>query len=356
MHAFRHRYRLLTSAVLVAAISLAQPSLDAQKTKSGVPSNPDDKTIIHVLNRIGFGPGPGDVARVREMGLATYIEQQLYPQKIDNPQLAPRLASLETLGTSTRELAQEYFLPAQMARRDEMRRRAQQNPSMEPAEPKRPEMRSSEQVTAERGARQVLTDLMQQKILRAAYSERQLEEVMVDFWFNHFNVFVGKGQTRVYLSEYERDAIRPHVLGKFHDLLQKTAESPAMLFYLDNWQSSAPADATTMNGPNRPQRGRQGIRRDPNRTATLADLPPAAQNRRPRGLNENYARELMELHTLGVDGGYTQKDVQEVARALTGWTIANPRQGGGFQFEPRMHDNGEKTGTRSQDQGRRREI
>jgi uncharacterized protein (DUF1800 family) len=343
MHAFRHRYRLLTSAVLVAAISLAHPSLDAQKTKSGVPSNPDDKTIIHVLNRIGFGPGPGDVARVREMGLATYIERQLYPQKIDNPQLAPRLASLETLGMGTRDLAQEYFLPAQAARREEMRRRAQQNPSMEPAEPQRPEMRSSEQVTAERGARQVLTDLMQQKILRAAYSERQLEEVMVDFWFNHFNVFVGKGQTRVYLSEYERDAIRPHVLGKFRDLLQKTAESPAMLFYLDNWQSSAPADATTMNGPNRPQRGRPGIRRDPNRTATLADLPPAAQNRRPRGLNENYARELMELHTLGVDGGYTQKDVQEVARALTGWTIANPRQGGAFQFEPRMHDNGEKT-------------
>ena len=341
MHAFRHR--LLTSAVLVAAISLAQPSLVAQKTKSGVPSNPDDKTITHVLNRIGFGPGPGDVARVREMGLATYIERQLYPQKIDNPQLAPRLASLETLGMSTRDLAQEYFLPAQMARRDEMRRRAQQNPSMEPAEPQRPEMRSSEQVTAERGARQALTDLMQQKILRGAYSERQLEEVMVDFWFNHFNVFVGKGQTRVYLSEYERDAIRPHVLGKFRDLLQKTAESPAMLFYLDNWQSSAPADAMTMNGRNRPQRGRPGIRRDPNRSATLADLPPAAQNRRPRGLNENYARELMELHTLGVDGGYTQKDVQEVARALTGWTIANPRQGGGFQFEARMHDNGEKT-------------
>jgi uncharacterized protein (DUF1800 family) len=246
----------------------------------------------------------------------------------------------KTLGMSTRDLAQEYFLPAQMARRDEMRRRAQQNPSMEPAEPQRPEMRNSEQVTAERGARQALTDLMQQKILRAAYSERQLEEVMVDFWFNHFNVFVGKGQTRVYLSEYERDAIRPHVLGKFRDLLQKTAESPAMLFYLDNWQSSAPAGAMTMNGRNRPQRGRPGIRRDPNRTATLADLPPAAQNRRPRGLNENYARELMELHTLGVDGGYTQKDVQEVARALTGWTFT--RADGRFSFNPVIHDADEK--------------
>ena len=342
MRAIRHRFRLHASAVLAASALVVQPSLVAQKTKSSVPSNPDDKIIIHVLNRLGFGPGPGDVARVREMGLATYIEQQLHPEKIDTPQLVQRLASLETIGMNTRELVHEYFLPAQMARRDEMRRRAQQNPSMEPADAQRPEMRSPEQVAAVRGERQVLTDLMQQKIIRAAYSERQLEEVMVDFWFNHFNVFAGKGQTRVYLTEYERDAIRPHVLGKFRELLQKTAESPAMLFYLDNWQSSAPADAAAMNGRNRAQQGRQGPRRNPNRPATLADLPPAAQNRRPRGLNENYARELMELHTLGVDGGYTQKDVQEVARALTGWTIANPRQGGGFQFEPRMHDNGEK--------------
>jgi uncharacterized protein (DUF1800 family) len=278
------------------------------------------------------------------MGLAAYIERQLHPERIDTAALSQRLAGLETLGLSTRELAQEYFLPAQMARRDEMRRRAQQNPSMEPGDPARPEMRRPEQVDAARGERRVLTDLMQQKILRAAYSERQLEEVMVDFWFNHFNVFAGKGQTRVYLTEYERDAIRPNVLGKFRDLLQKTAESPAMLFYLDNWQSSAPADAMTMEGRNREQQRRAGMRRpgNQNRPATLADLPPALQNRRPRGLNENYARELMELHTLGVDGGYTQKDVQEVARALTGWTIANPRQGGGFQFEPRLHDNGEK--------------
>ena len=338
--------RLLASALLVTTIGLVHSSLNAQKAKSAIPSNPDDKTIIHVLNRIGFGPAPGDVARVREMGLTVYIERQLHPERIDTATLTPRLASFETLGMSTRELAQEYFLPAQMARRDEMRKRAQQNPSMEPAEPPRPEMRSAEQVAAVRAERQVLGELMQQKILRAAYSDRQLEEVMVDFWFNHFNVFAGKGMTRVYLTEYERDALLPHVLGKFRDLLQKTAESPAMLFYLDNWQSSAPNDAmTTVPGRNRPQQGKPGARRPGNATrpATLADLPPAAQNRRPRGLNENYARELMELHTLGVDGGYTQKDVQEVARALTGWTIANPRQGGGFQFEPRLHDNGEKT-------------
>jgi len=173
---------------------------------------------------------------------------------------------------------------------------------------------------------------------------------MVDFWFNHFNVFAGKGQTRNYLTEYERDAIRPHVLGKFRDLLQATAESPAMLFYLDNWQSAAPEGAPTSASNDRRNRrtnpgrpfGRPGQIGKPPQRRTIADLPPGAQNRKPRGLNENYARELMELHTLGVDGGYTQKDVQEVARAFTGWTIANPRQGGGFAFEPRMHDDGEK--------------
>jgi uncharacterized protein (DUF1800 family) len=151
---------------------------------------------------------------------------------------------------------------------------------------------------------------------------------MVDFWFNHFNVFAGKGPTRLYLTEYERDVIRPHVLGSFRDLLGATAQSPAMLFYLDNWQSAAPKS-------DRSNRRGQIIRRP--------GMPVAAQPNRPaRGLNENYARELMELHTLGVDGGYTQKDVQEVARAFTGWTIEMPRQGGGFRFEPRIHDDGEK--------------
>jgi uncharacterized protein (DUF1800 family) len=214
-------------------------------------------------------------------------------------------------------------------------------------------MMTPEQSEAVRMERQILAELMQAKLLRAAYSERQLEEVLVDFWFNHFNVFSGKGQVRVYLNEYERDAIRPHVLGSFRELLQATAESPAMLFYLDNWQSAAPAGAVTTaarqssdrrssrnpnRAPGRPTIGRPG---QLERARTLADLPPAAQNRRA-GLNENYARELMELHTLGVAGGYTQKDVQEVARAFTGWTIANPRQGGGFRFEPRMHDDGAK--------------
>ena len=151
----------------------------------------------------------------------------------------------------------------------------------------------------------VARDLQEGKLLRAVYSNRQLEEVLVDFWFNHFNVFLDKGADRYLATEYERDAIRPHVLGKFRDLLEATAKSPAMLFYLDNWQSvGAQRRARVPRGPN-------------------------AQR---RGLNENYGRELMELHTLGVDGGYTQKDVTEVARCFTGWTIDQPQLGGGFRF------------------------
>jgi len=225
--------------------------------------------------------------------------------------MTARLARFETLGKSSSELAEDYFVPAMMDRRRQKRQQsaAGDAPQREP--------RSPEQSEAMRAQREVLSELTQQKILRAAYSSRQLEEVMVDFWFNHFNVFAGKGPTRMYLTEYERDAIRPHVFGKFRDLLQATAESPAMLFFLDNWQSAAPA----------------GARR------AAPERPP---QRPERGLNENYARELMELHTLGVDGGYAQKDVQEVARAFTGWTIDAPRRGGGFRFEPRVHDDGDK--------------
>jgi uncharacterized protein (DUF1800 family) len=231
--------------------------------------------------------------------------------------MAARLAGFDTLGKSTQELARDYFLPAIEARRA-AQQQAPADPSMRPADaaPAR-DKATPQQIATMDAERRVLVELTGQKVLGAAYSDRQLEAVMIDFWFNHFNVFAGKGQTRIYLTEYERDTIRPHVLGKFRDLLRATAESPAMLFYLDNWQSAA---------SRAPSRGRSGI----------------GPNGRGRGINENYARELMELHTLGVDGGYTQRDVQEVARAFTGWTIDAPRQGGGFRYEPRMHDDGEK--------------
>ena len=199
-----------------------------------------------------------------------------------------------------------------------------------------------------RRERLLLEELGQQKLLRAVYSDRQLEAVLIDFWFNHFNVFAGKsGLIRPYLTGYERDAIRPHVLGKFRDLLGAVAESPAMLVYLDNWLNSDP------NGPDPRalQRARQRAVFNPRRprfgfTDPRGQLqrrgPQLLQPGRRGGLNENYARELLELHTLGVDGGYTQHDVVEVARAFTGWTIDALQQGGGFRFEPRLHDAGEK--------------
>ena len=260
-------------AILISAVLAIGVSLQANQAGNG--------TYEHVLERLTFGARPGDVERVRAMGLDRYIESQLSPSTIDDQRLNARLVYFETLGLSSREVATRYYTRPERNDNEEMRDPGKRREALLP-----------------------LLELSQQKILRAAYSERQLEEVLVDFWFNHFNVFSGKGRfARFYLTEYEREAIRPHVLGRFRDMLGATAKSPAMLWYLDNWMSSA-----------------------------------------RRGLNENYGRELLELHTLGVDGGYTQQDVVNVARAFTGWTIDAPRRGGGdFIFNPRLHDQGEKT-------------
>jgi uncharacterized protein (DUF1800 family) len=178
----------------------------------------------------------------------------------------------------------------------------------------------------------VLGELAEAKLLRAIYSNRQLDEVMTDFWFNHFNVFIGKGPDRYMVNAYEREVIRPHALGKFKDILAATAESPAMLFYLDNWQSVGPDSDLALYGPQN-RGGRRG---------RFARPRPQQGKNRPSGLNENYAREIMELHTLGVDGGYTQKDVTELAKVLTGWTIEQPQLGGSFKFNERAHEPGNK--------------
>ena len=180
----------------------------------------------------------------------------------------------------------------------------------------------------------VVDELTQAKLLRAIYSERQLQEVMTDFWFNHFNVFINKGADRFLLTSYERDSIRPHVMGKFEDLLVATAKSPAMLFYLDNWLSIGPHSEAAI-GPPPPERIRRG--------RALPKRPPQARKPKPgraSGLNENYGRELMELHTLSVNGGYSQQDVTEVAKVFTGWTIDRPNKGGGFKFDAKMHEPG----------------
>jgi uncharacterized protein (DUF1800 family) len=261
----------------------------------------DEASITHALNRLAFGPRAGEVGQVRAMGLERWIDQQLHPERIPNRSLEVRLARFETLPLDAVTIARDYFLPARQ-QRQARQRAAGSTPETQPP-PQEPGMMGD----AIRQERRVFAELSEAKVIRAVYSERQLEEVLVDFWFNHFNVFGRKGQTGIYLGEYERDVIRPRVFGTFRDLLGATAKSPAVLFYLDNWQSVAP------------------------------QARMAGNRERSRGLNENYARELLELHTLGVDGGYTQQDIVNVARALTGWTIGRPDVAG-FRFAPNLHD------------------
>jgi uncharacterized protein (DUF1800 family) len=310
-----------TIAVLVTSPAETIGPGDGAGDKAG------DKAIVHVLNRMAFGPRPGDVERVRAIGIDRYIDQQLHPQRVADPGMAARLSGLASIGMSSRDIAREYELPQLQARR-ERKQNAQADQSGAPRKPD----------PLQQKANGVIVELAEQKVLRAIYSERQLEEVLTDFWFNHFNVDARKGPARFMLTEYERETIRPHVLGKFRELLEATAKSPAMLFYLDNWMSADPDGPHADMVPPRLARGPFG-----GRVVVPGGVRQRPQGKNaPKGLNENYGRELMELHTLGVDGGYTQKDVTEVARAFTGWTIQNPRQGGSFTFNPRLHDAGQK--------------
>src|SRR5438067_2050939 len=285
----------------------------------------EPQQVDHVLNRLAYGPRPGDVERVRAMGLERWIALQLSPERITDTAGDSVVASYQTLSTPTSELT-SMFREARMARL------AQKDSSRLPDPGARPAVLR----TLQRSQAEVASA----RLARAIASDRQLYEEMVDFWENHFSVFAGKGQTRLFIPAYDRDAIRPYAMGKFRDLLGAVAMSPAMLFYLDNAQSMADSVHNTLRS--RPAFGRNGSR--PVLRAGLTAVPNGA--RPPRGLNENYARELMELHTLGVDGGYTQQDVIEVARALTGWSI-DPVQGA-FVFRPAIHDADAKTvlGTR----------
>jgi uncharacterized protein (DUF1800 family) len=318
-----------TAAIVCAAMTVAAPRPVATVTRD------DDRLIFHVLNRVGFGPRPGDAERLRALGVEKYITEQLRPEKLRDAAANARVAALSTLALSSREIAERFEIPQLEARRE--RKATVQNGQDGEARPPNQRIRAGSDPMQQR-ANLVVVELGEQKILRAVYSERQLQEVLTDFWFNHFNVDARKGPARFMLNEYERDVIRPRVLGKFRDLLDAVAKSPAMLFYLDNWMSADPNGPHAEARPPRIVRGPFGGRMiEPPRTR-----PQPQGKNAPKGLNENYGRELMELHTLGVDGGYTQKDVTEVARAFTGWTIDKPRQGGGFKFEPRIHDQGQK--------------
>jgi uncharacterized protein (DUF1800 family) len=345
-----------------------------------------DEQILQAVNRLTFGPRPGDVEEIQKLGVKKWIDLQLHPERIpENPSLASKLEPLESLRLTQADVARNYPNPQmiraialgreqmpedpvtraavqRLLRRVRVKKDAPEAEQLDPVVPlddllSRDEIRKLRTGTldekrtilasipenkvddfvialpqglrfqlmpaADAALRRKLMlmnapqqlisyDLIEGKLFRAILSNRQLEEELVDFWFNHFNVFIDKGSDRFLVPSYEREAIRPRVLAHFRDLLEATALSPAMLFYLDNWESVAP------------------------------ESQRAAKGKQVRGLNENYARELMELHTLGVDGGYTQKDVTEVARCFTGWTIRAPREGGGFFFNEKVHDMGAK--------------
>ncbi|MDQ8161221.1 MAG: DUF1800 domain-containing protein [Gemmatimonadota bacterium] len=291
-----------------------------------------DQQVHHVLNRLAFGARPGDVDAVRAVGVDAWIDRQLYPERIPDAAVEQLLGRFPTLGRTGEQLLAD-FPPAAVVRVQMQRRDAAM--AMEDTVRRRQQGRPSYAF---------LGELASSRVARAVVSERQLQEVMVDFWENHFNVFAGKDRTRYFLPAYDAQTIRPHALGTFRDLLGAVAKSPAMLYYLDNWQSVADSGRPTLRAAQRPMNARQAARRAAavqQRLAQNPQLQQAAQRR--RGLNENYARELMELHTLGVDGGYTQQDVIEVARALTGWTIARGAQGGGFAFRGDVHDASAKT-------------
>jgi len=293
--------QVATAPVTTPTLAAAAPAPTVAPPRAPAPSVRGDRQINHVLSRLTYGARPGDPERVRAIGVSAWIDRQLRPRTIDDAATERALAELTTLQMPITALLREYPRP-------DAKLRAQ----LASGEMSRQEM--MERYPVEKRPVRIADELRAAKAVRAVTSERQLEEVMVEFWFNHFNVFAGKGDVRWYVSAYEREAIRPYALAKFPDLVRATAYHPAMLFYLDNWLSARP-DFRVPAGPNRGRRG---------------------------GLNENYARELMELHTLGVDGGYTQKDVTEVARAFTGWTIDRPQTDGHFVFRPIMHDTGEK--------------
>jgi uncharacterized protein (DUF1800 family) len=307
------------AAASLAIAGCASRSGRSQATASPLPAVSDagreltaDQQVMQVVNRLTFGPRPGEAATIREMGIDRWIARQLDPTSIDDRQTDAFVAQFADYREPIADLQREAPAPNKVAA--ERRKAANGAPMM---------MADSVAIRdARRAANRVVQDVQIVRVARAEMSHRELQEVMTDFWLNHFSVYDRKGgPMRYYLPSFDRDVIRPHALGKFRDLLGAVAKSPAMLFYLDNWESAA--DSTE---------------------PTLAPRPGGAARprRRESGLNENYGRELLELHTLGVDGGYTQQDVINVARALTGWSIARPEEGSGFRFRPRFHDAGEK--------------
>jgi len=295
-----------------------------------------DQQVMQVLNRLAFGPRPGDVARVRAMGVDAWIAQQLHPEQIQDTVMDRLIAtSYPMVNADQSQLAKQYAV-AVRARRMAKRRPGDSTAVLPPA--KDPAFR---QIARER--MQLVTQLESERVARAVASNRQLLEVMTDFWENHFSVYLRKNAIEPYLlADYDR-TIRAHALGKFRDLLGAVAHSPAMLIYLDNAESRANPGEPTLAPDGRDPVALQRLLANPNLPAQRrAQIQQFLARQKTAGLNENYGRELMELHTIGVNGGYTQADVIAAARALTGWSVRPPAQGGGFIFRPQWHDAGPK--------------
>src|SRR5256885_1967260 len=312
----------------------AQHAAPLQSVMPGAALTPQD-SALHALNRLAYGPRPGDVPRVAAEGVMRWIDHQLSPDQIDDDRLAQRERRFDILRYDRGDLAAMYTA-AQRERRE--RKLAAGETAQDSDRLPDPMMLKNRRLASE------FADLA---VVRAALSERQLYEVMVDFWTNHFNVYFAKGADRFLTPDYIEHTIRPRAMGKFEDLLIATARSPAMLFYLDNWESVAPGSVppTALRIRARPLFGRRPGVFDPLPNPARQDsMRRRALERMPKGINENYARELLELHTLGVDGGYTQQDVIDVARIFTGWSIERPQQGGDFEFHASAHDRGAKPG------------
>lgn len=287
----------------------------AKKVPFGVPANgwPAEKLERHALNRLAFGPSPRDLEQIHAMGVAPWIVAQLHPNQLDDAELSAKLEKYPTLKLTTAELYDQFPPPKERAKElglDLKQASAKAELAM--------------MIPKDELPRHIAIELVSARLLRAVESRRQLQEVLLDFWFNHFNVSADKGAVRYLITSYERDALRPHLFGKFRDLLGSVAHHPAMLFYLDNWTSTRDGfEVSAFKRAKQPGFGKKFGKE--------------------LGLNENYARELLELHTLGVDGGYTQDDVRTVARAFTGWSIDKPQKSGEFLFRPLAHDSDEKT-------------
>jgi uncharacterized protein (DUF1800 family) len=322
----------------------------------------EDEAIVHALNRLAYGPRPGDVEHIRQMGLEEWVEQQLHPESIDDAAFDQRLESYRTLRMSSAKLLEEFPQPKQAVKKEGVTKeefQAQRREKIRDAEAQLRETgndnidKAQQQLAKVQGPGRITAELAMAKVDRAVYSQRQLEAVMEDFWFNHFNIFANKGDDRWLATAYVRDTIRPHTMGKFQDLLVATAKSPAMLFYLDNWQSVDPTAFKKHEQQVAMHRGRfqggfdGGAAPQPGTFPSPSGNPQqkgaAAPQKQERGLNENYGREVMELHTLGVDAGYTQQDVIAMAELLTGWTIREPRRDPEFVFKPEFHAQGPKT-------------